>query len=229
MALDSNSQLIIENLSVIRSDLPLFDPVNLTLNNGDAIQISGTNGSGKTSLLRCICGLSHRHEGVISWCGDNINEHSEAFYQQLLYIGHSLGLKTKLTVQQNLEFYQQLRFQSDPSSIKTALEQLHIASYHDELVGNLSAGQKRRVALARIICEPVKLWLLDEPMVALDIDGQSWLENVCNRHLEQDGMILLTSHQEITGIKALSQYRLQEPAFYHSAEQDEPPVVKVSR
>jgi len=205
----TDNQLKVENLTVFRSELPLFERVNFSMKAGDSIQISGTNGSGKTSFLRCLCGLSHRHEGVISWNKNSIDDEQADFYSQLLYIGHGLGLKPKLTVEQNLNFYLQLRFSKNDELIQQALNQLNIGAYLDELVGNLSAGQKRRVALARIICEPVGLWVLDEPMVALDVDGQSWLEKTCNGHLARGGMIILTSHQTISTINGLVEYRLQ--------------------
>ncbi|MCF6194621.1 MAG: cytochrome c biogenesis heme-transporting ATPase CcmA [Kangiellaceae bacterium] len=217
-----NNCLKIENLAVYRSDLPLFEPVSFSVCAGESIQISGTNGSGKTSLLRCICGISHRHQGRILWNADasgkghasvDANSYEDDIsdmYGNMLYIGHSLGLKPKLTVEQNLKFYQQLRFPQNAELIETALEQLNIGIYHDEEVGNLSAGQKRRVSLARLLTEPVSLWVLDEPMVALDLDGQAWLENVCNKHIAHGGLILLTSHQQITGINGLVQLELKE-------------------
>ncbi len=206
----SDNHLNVQNLTVFRSELPLFEPVSFSMQAGKAIQLSGTNGSGKTSLLRCLCGLSHRHEGLMSWNGVNIVDAQQDYYAELLYIGHALGLKSKLTIEQNLDFYQQLRFRKDEDMIIQALEQLKISAYHDELVGNLSAGQKRRVALARIICEPVALWVLDEPMVALDVEGQAWLEQTCNQHLRDGGMLILTSHQTIQGINGLTEYRLKE-------------------
>jgi len=207
---ESSNSLKVENLSVFRSELPLFEAISFELNAGDAIQIGGTNGSGKTSFLRCLCDLSRRYEGNIWWNNDDISEHAESYYAQILYIGHSLGLKPKLTVQQNLSFYQELRFDKNELVIEKALNQLKIGAYFDEMVGNLSAGQKRRVALARILCEPVDLWILDEPMVALDREGQSWLENACNRHLDSGGMIVLTSHQAIEGINGLKMLELQD-------------------
>jgi len=213
--LNNSSQisLLVENLSVFRSELPLFEPINFELNSGEAVQIGGTNGSGKTSFLRCLCELSQRYEGRILWnCGD-ITKDTSDYYSKILYIGHSLGLKPKLTVEQNLSFYQKLRFSSNRNVIIEALEQLKIGSYYDEFVGNLSAGQKRRVALARLLSEPVDLWILDEPMVALDFDGQSWLEKTCNMHLSNGGMIVLTSHQEIKGINGLRMHQLQEANF----------------
>ncbi len=188
---------------------------------GEAIQIKGTNGSGKTSLLRCLCGLSHRHQGLIRWNDANIDDVKDDFYAHLLYIGHALGLKPKLSIEQNLDFYQQLRFTQDQAIILQALEQLKIGAYHDELVGNLSAGQKRRVALARIISEPVSLWVLDEPMVALDVEGQAWLERACNQHLADGGMIILTSHQTIEGINGLTELRLNETNWKETYLMDE--------
>lgn len=210
MSKQATPYLELKDLTVIRSDLPLFKPVDISLNPAQAIQISGTNGAGKTSLLRCICGLSQRYQGKINWMGQSIEESHSSLYQELLYIGHALGLKPKLTVEQNLSFYQQLRSEYHRQAILDALEQLEIGAYFDEYVGNLSAGQKRRVALARILVEPVKFWVLDEPMVALDVNGQAWLEKVCNDHLANGGMIMLTSHQRIEGIDGLSEYPLQE-------------------
>lgn len=210
-------------MAVFRSELPLFQPVSFELKSGEALQISGANGSGKTSLLRCICGLSSRHEGKISWNALPIESNSEEYLKTLLYLGHSLGLKPKLTIRQNLQFYQSLRFETDEKPMIKALKALNIEAYIDELVGKLSAGQKRRVALARIICEPVKLWILDEPMVALDVDGQAWLEQTCNKHLKNGGLIIFTSHQAISGIDNLTVLTLEETdlnAYYQMLGDD---------
>jgi heme exporter protein A len=214
---ESENLLKIENLAVFRSDLPLFETIDFQLISGEALQISGTNGSGKTSLLRCLCGLSSRYSGSIYWNGKLISSNTHDIHKQILYLGHALGLKPRLTVNQNLSFYQQLRFDAEQPSIHRALKALKIENYLDEQVANLSAGQKRRVALARIISEPVKLWILDEPMVALDTDGQAWLEEVCNQHLSKGGLIILTSHQPLKGIDNLTSLTLQPAdlnAFY---------------
>ncbi len=208
-----HNQFKVENLAVFRAEIPLFDEVSFSLNSGESIQISGANGSGKTSLLRCLCGTSSRHQGDISWNGEAITGTSSTFYSQLLYLGHSLGLKPKLTVLQNLNFFQRLRFNKNDQIIHETLNQLNIEGYHDELVANLSAGQKRRVSLCRLFSEPVKLWVLDEPMVALDAQGQKWLEDSCNAHLDSGGMIILTSHQKLKGINGLQQLSLVKPDF----------------
>lgn len=203
-----DNQLDISNLTVCRSDLPIFNVVDLSLRAGESVQIRGTNGSGKTTLLRAICGLCNSHDGQIRWNNQSIFDEESCFYQKLLYLGHSLGLKPKLTAEQNLNFYRELRFEPDKNLVLSALEQLNIAAYHDEYVSRLSAGQKRRVALSRIISEPVPLWILDEPMVALDVNGQAWLESVCNQHLARGGILLITSHQPITGINGLQELTL---------------------
>jgi len=203
-----NNRLEIHNLTVSRSELPIFEPVNLTLTAGQSVQIRGANGAGKTTLLRAICGLCNSHEGEVNWNQHSIFDKSSRFYQDMLYLGHALGLKPKLTAEQNLNFYRELRFQPNAELVVNALEQLGIGAYHDEYVARMSAGQKRRVALSRIISEPVPLWILDEPMVALDIHGQAWLENACNIHLENGGILLITSHQPISGINGLTELTL---------------------
>lgn len=198
----------ISDLTVSRGDLPIFDPVDLNLTSGDSIQIRGVNGAGKTTLLRAICGLCNSHEGNVTWNGHSIFNPESDFYDNLLYLGHSLGLKPKLTAEQNLNFYRNLRFPQDNSLVLKALEQTGVGNYFDEFVARMSAGQKRRVALARIITEPVPLWILDEPMVALDVHGQAWLEQVCNRHLQRGGILIVTSHQPISGIDGLKELHL---------------------
>ncbi|WP_444998168.1 cytochrome c biogenesis heme-transporting ATPase CcmA [Aliikangiella sp. IMCC44359] len=207
-AYNEHNQLEISNLSVYRSDLPIFSPVSLTLKAGESVQIRGCNGSGKTTLLRAICGLNNNHDGIVSWNSTSIADSQQNYYQDLLYIGHSLGLKPKLTAEQNLNFYRMLRFEADPRLILQALNQFGVGHYSDELVGRLSAGQKRRVSLARIMTEPVPVWVLDEPLVALDVEGQRWLEDICNKHLESGGILLITSHQPITGIRGLRELSL---------------------
>ena len=209
----NSNRLEITNLTVSRSDLPIFKPVSMSLESGQSVQIRGSNGSGKTTLLRAVCGLCNSHDGQVLWNGCSIfdsekRNQADSFHQQMLYLGHALGLKPKLTAEQNLNFYRELRFEPNPGLSVNALEALGIGVYHDEFVAKMSAGQKRRVALSRIISEPVALWILDEPMVALDVHGQAWLEDACNQHLQNGGMLLITSHQPIKGIKGLMELTL---------------------
>lgn len=208
IAHNSKHCLSIHHLAVSRSDIPIFDPVSFQLSAGECIQISGANGVGKTTLLRAICGIGHHYEGSILWCGQNNLDKRSKFNENALYLGHALGLKPKLTAEQNLNFYRELRFKPDPELIRSALTDLGLDLYHDEYVARMSAGQKRRVALSRIKTEPVPLWILDEPMAALDVKGQAWLESTCNQHLDGGGLILITSHQPITGINGLRELTL---------------------
>ncbi|PCI73519.1 MAG: heme ABC exporter ATP-binding protein CcmA [Gammaproteobacteria bacterium] len=211
--------------------MPLFNKVDFSLSDGEALQISGANGSGKTSMIRCLCGLSQRFEGEILFNQQLVDSRHSNFFSNTLYLGHKLGLKPKLTVAQNLEFYFGLRDfshkngaeESFESRMNKALKQLSISAYFDEPVGNLSAGQKRRVSLARLLTEPVDFWILDEPMVALDTLGQEWLQNACNNHLENNGMLLVTSHQTIAGIDDLKELMLTQSRsmFDIPAEVDE--------
>ena len=203
-----NNRLEIHNLTVSRSDIAIFNPVNLTLEAGQSVQVRGANGAGKTTLLRALCGLCNSHDGEVKWNNTSIYAKNSDYHQNLLYLGHSLGLKPKLTAEQNLSFYRELRFDADYDLCLNALQQLGIGAYHDEFVARMSAGQKRRVALSRILTEPVPLWVLDEPMVALDVHGQAWLESACNRHLQNGGILMITSHQPISGIHGLKELTL---------------------
>ncbi|MGX5174488.1 cytochrome c biogenesis heme-transporting ATPase CcmA [Aliikangiella sp. IMCC44653] len=198
----------VTDLTVVRGDYRIFEPVSFKLSAGEALQISGANGAGKTTLIRALCGLTRSAEGMRLWNGKNIFASKSEYKQALLYIGHSLGLKPKLTVMQNLEFFQSLRFPLNTAQIDEALQRFDIAELADEAVSYLSAGQKRRVALARIMTEPTPLWILDEPLVALDTRGQAWMLQRCNQHLAHGGMLIVTSHQAVTGIQGLKELNL---------------------
>lgn len=205
-------RLDVRNLTVVRSEVTVFSDVSFSLEPGQGIQISGSNGSGKTTLLRALCGLCDLDSGEVFYneqSAQTINDFGQnVFYRELLYLGHGLGLKPKLTAEKNLNFYRQLRFPADPKLVMTALEQLRLGAYFDQIVEKLSAGQKRRVALSRLITEPVSLWVLDEPLVALDRQGQDWLIEQCNQHLARGGILIITSHQPIAGIDGLRELSL---------------------
>ncbi len=205
-------KLEISNLRVMRSDVTVFSGVNFSLESGESLQISGSNGSGKTTLLRAICGLCEHDSGEVLYNAKTTNfideQAQNPFYQELLYLGHGLGLKPKLTAEQNLNFYRQLRFFAEPKLVLEALKMLRVGAYFDVLVERLSAGQKRRVALSRLITEPASLWVLDEPLVALDKQGQEWLVEQCNQHLARGGLLIITSHQPIAGINGLRELTL---------------------
>jgi len=192
------SQLQVIALGCERGGRPLFATQSFSLEAGQAMHIEGDNGSGKTSLLRMVSGLSQPASGEVRWGGQAIAEVRQAFFGDLLYLGHSLGLKDELSAVENLQTVSVLAGQ--PVSREQAFQALKTqglgAKAHLPL-RVLSQGQKRRVALARLQVSKAKLWVLDEPFVALDGAAVKALQQVLQAHLQQDGILLFTSHQSV--------------------------------
>jgi len=192
------SQLQAIALSCERGGRPLFAPQSFTLNAGQAMQIEGDNGSGKTSLLRMVCGLAPTASGEVRWGGQAITEVRHAFSRDLLYLGHSLGLKDELSAVENLRVASVLAGHSvGHEQALQALQAQGLDSRSHLPLRVLSQGQKRRVALARLQLSKARLWVLDEPFVALDTLAVLALQQVLRQHLEQDGLLLFTSHQAV--------------------------------
>ena len=192
------SQLQAIAISCERGGRPLFAPQSFTLSPGQAMQIEGDNGSGKTSLLRMVCGLAPTASGEVRWGGQAIAEVRHAFSRDLLYLGHSLGLKDELSAVENLRVASVLA--GHPVGHEQALQALQaqgLGSRSHLPLRVLSQGQKRRVALARLQLSKARLWVLDEPFVALDTLAVLALQQVLRQHLEQDGLLLFTSHQAV--------------------------------
>ena len=191
--------LKIENLAAERGDRRLFSGISLELNEGELLHLHGENGAGKTTLLRMLCGLFHPTEGEILWNGKDIFDLREAFTADLLYIGHKGGIKDDLTAVENLRITSALN--GDPVDEKqawSALEKMGLKGFEDLPTKLLSQGQKRRVALAQLLVSKARLWILDEPFVALDIDAVADLQGIIRAHIANDGMVILTTHQEVT-------------------------------
>jgi heme exporter protein A len=192
------SQLQAIAISCERGGRPLFAPQSFTLSPGQAMQIEGDNGSGKTSLLRMVCGLAPTASGEVRWDGQAISEVRHAFSRDLLYLGHSLGLKDELSAVENLRVASVLA--GHPVGHEEALQALQaqgLGSRSHLPLRVLSQGQKRRVALARLQLSKARLWVLDEPFVALDTLAVLALQKVLRQHLAQDGLLLFTSHQAV--------------------------------
>ncbi|MGZ8224874.1 MAG: cytochrome c biogenesis heme-transporting ATPase CcmA [Methylobacter sp.] len=194
--MDRQRQLFLEGsgLSCIRDDRVLFEGLAFELYAGQVLLLEGENGSGKTSLLRIICGFREPDSGRIRWCGDAVND--SQFYAQVAYVGHLDGVKKELTVLENLKVSLAL---SKPGrySIQGALKKVNLAGFDDVLVQALSAGQKRRLSLARLLITENCLWILDEPFTSLDKQGIALIETLMIEHCSNNGMIVLTSHHEI--------------------------------
>lgn len=195
--MDTNETLHVTNLHCIRQQQPVFTSLSFQLQSGEILLIEGPNGSGKSSLLRLLTGLSTSSEGDIIWCGNNIRMMRDEYIKQLHYIGHTNGIKQGLTVAENLQLTQHLS-QSTSSALLDILTPLQLTAFTHTLTKNLSAGQKRRVALARLFLVSRKLWLLDEPLTALDTATQTFFLSRLEMHLQQGGMVIMSSHHPVS-------------------------------
>ena len=193
--------LQIKNLACIRDDRVLFEHLNLSLAAGQMLLVEGRNGSGKTSLLRILTGLKMADEGEILWMGKSIERMAAEYYEQVGYVGHHDGVKRELTCLENLRLVQAM---GKPTEIDLddALEQVNLYRYGDTLMGSLSAGQKRRLALARLIVNESVLWILDEPFTSLDKSSMAKFQAMFEKHLSEQGVIVMTSHHDIEMLNA---------------------------
>ena len=187
------------DLTCERGERLLFERLSFTAENGTLLRIAGPNGTGKTSLLRIMCGLLEAAAGEIRWKGGNIRRLREEYWKDLVYVGHLTGVKDDLTVRENLRVSVRVagRHAAEPQ-IARALDAVGLAGFEDTMARFLSQGQRRRVALARLyVSEAVPLWILDEPFTALDVRGVANLSALIARHIEGGGTVVLTTHQEV--------------------------------
>ncbi|MPS32922.1 MULTISPECIES: cytochrome c biogenesis heme-transporting ATPase CcmA [unclassified Salinivibrio] len=189
--------LEVKQLCCVRDDRVLFDALTFSLAPGDLVQVEGPNGAGKTTLLRIIAGLGLADSGEVCWQQQAITQQRDAFYRDLLFLGHTTGVKRELTAFENLAYYMRMHGRCDHDAIWQALAKVGLAGREDIPAGQLSAGQNRRVALARLWLSDRRLWILDEPLTAIDKQGVKVLEAVFERHVQQGGMVLFTTHQDM--------------------------------
>ncbi len=186
------------NLTCIREERLLFDQLNIEINAGDIVQVEGPNGSGKTSLLRILSGLSQPFEGDISFNKLSIDSCREEFHQNLLYLGHLPGVKGEMSAQENLSFNLALHgFGKTVINTDATLAQVNLTGFEDSLAAHLSAGQHRRISLARLYQSHARIWILDEPFTAIDKQGVHDLEQLFKTHIAQGGCVILTTHQDL--------------------------------
>ncbi|MEH6810906.1 MAG: cytochrome c biogenesis heme-transporting ATPase CcmA [Motiliproteus sp.] len=192
-----------------RDERILFDGLNFSLNAGEVLQVEGPNGSGKTTLLRLLSGLSQAFEGELFWKGEPISNVRDDFLQSLLYFGHLPGVKATLTPEENLRWYAALHPETDSiqERILEALSNVGLYGYEDVPCHSLSAGQNRRVSLARLYLSHAPLWILDEPFTAIDKKGVAAKEALIEAHGLKGGSVILTTHHELS-IKNLRQIHL---------------------
>jgi heme exporter protein A len=180
----------------------LFEHLNLTLASGDMVQISGPNGSGKTSLLRLLSGLMQPTAGEVLLDGRPLSGQRSELAHNLLWIGHAAGVKDLLTPVENLTWLCALHHGVATDALWQALESVGLRGFEDVPCHTLSAGQKRRVALARLYLPGPALWMLDEPFTALDKQGVAQLEEHLARHCERGGTVVLTTHHTLNRMPA---------------------------
>ncbi|MBL4830816.1 MAG: cytochrome c biogenesis heme-transporting ATPase CcmA [Aliivibrio sp.] len=189
--------LEIRDLHCVRDERVLFEHLSFSIVSGELVQIEGRNGAGKTTLLRIIAGLGDADAGKVFWRDEAVQSAREEFHRELLFLGHNTGVKKELTAFENLAFYQSMHGVSDHKMLWDALAKVGLAGREDVLAGQLSAGQQRRVALARLWISNHKLWVLDEPLTAIDKQGVKVLEALFSEHARKGGMVLLTTHQDM--------------------------------
>lgn len=189
------------DLSCRRGDQTLFRNIDIDITAGDLLFVRGRNGSGKTTLLRALCGLTEPASGAVYWHGQEIRSLDEDLRREILYLGHRDAVKDELSPLENLAIHLGLRGeQAELDTQLNALEQAGLSGREDIPVRYLSQGQRRRSALARLLISPCWLWILDEPLTALDRRAVAWLFERIAGHLNSGGMVITTSHQPIDGL-----------------------------
>ncbi|CDZ78914.1 Cytochrome c biogenesis ATP-binding export protein CcmA [Legionella massiliensis] len=183
------------DLSFDYQDKPVLNKVQFSLAAGQLMHLRGANGAGKTTLLKLLAGLLQPNEGLIRYEGEAIYNVLNTYQRKLCYVGHRAGLNPLLTVRENCYF--DMHWGRRPLSFESLLEGFGLRGLADEPCYHLSAGQRRRVGLLRIAMTDASLWLLDEPLVALDAEAISTLMNCLVNHVEQGGQVILTSHQSL--------------------------------
>jgi len=204
-----DESLEVENLHLWRGERHVLRGVHFTLARGACLEVTGANGSGKTSLLRAICGLVYPEEGRVLWNGANVRRDLPAFHAALAYLGHEPPLKADLSARENLRYWIGIRRRLDPPALDAALARVGAGPWCERLVRTLSAGQRRRVALAGLALLMVPLWLLDEPTTNLDAEGQQLVSSLIGEQLARGGMVIAAVHQRLgTALRELSRLEL---------------------
>ncbi len=185
-------------LACVRGERRLFADIGFRLEGGELLYLQGSNGSGKTSLLRILCGLAPPATGEVRWRDTPISRHGENYRRELSYLGHQNAIKEELTPLENLLSAARIADQTlDADTALDALQTFGLSGHEELACRYLSQGQKRRVALARLCYERRTLWILDEPFVALDSAAIALLSSLIAAHLQRGGLVVLTTHQTV--------------------------------
>jgi heme exporter protein A len=197
------------NLSCARGERRLFSGLNFSLPTGSFLQAFGPNGSGKTSLLRIVCGLAAPAAGEVRWDGTNIRRLGEEFFAQIAYVAHQNGVKDELDPIENLRISSGVAGNGlSRREAHTVLERVGLSKQSRLPARLLSAGQRRRLALSRLLASRARLWILDEPLASLDDDGALLARSLISEHLSHHGMAIIATHQEM-GLSAGQMQRIE--------------------
>ena len=187
--------LEVENLHLWRGERHVLRGLHFVLARGACLEVCGANGSGKTTLLRTLCGLIYPEEGRVLWNGANVRRDLRGFHAALAYLGHDPPLKSDLTARENLHYWIGVRRPVGEGELAAALARVGASSWCERHVRTLSAGQRRRIALAGLALHQVPLWLLDEPTTNLDSEGRELVGDLIREQLARDGMVVAAVHQ----------------------------------
>jgi heme exporter protein A len=190
------AQLSADGLTLFRGERCLFQGLSFALSPGELLLLEGRNGSGKTSLMRAIAGLIEFEDGDVMWEGKPLRSNRQAFYGSLVWMQHRVGFKADLNLVENLKFESHLRAQSG-EDFDEVCKRLDIDRLKRLPLRVLSAGQQRRVALARMLMSKVPLWLMDEPFTNLDREGRALVMDLATEHLNGGGMCIMAAHQDV--------------------------------
>jgi heme exporter protein A len=189
--------LSVEKVHVWRGDRHVLKGVSLTLRPGELLHVSGPNGTGKTTLLRVVCGLLRPEQGEVSWLGQPITAVRGEYQAALAYASHEPALKGDLTALENLHFAVGLKRRVTAAELHASLDRTGVAACADLPARVLSAGQRRRVAMARVLAMSASLWLLDEPFTNLDAAGTHLVSELLQAHIEHGGLALVVAHHDL--------------------------------
>jgi len=184
-------------LQCTRHESLLFDDLSFTVSGGEVLQIDGANGSGKTSLIRILSGLAQADEGEVLCCKKEIQAYRSEYLQDLSYIAHANGIKMELTALENLHMTRALCTRLSKTSSEQALDCFGLLDYRDRTATNMSSGQRRRLALSRLLLSEARLWLVDEPFTSLDEASKETVRDMLIKHTDSGGCVIITTHEAI--------------------------------